>query len=121
MKTSVSRPCVDRSLLFLLFLVLLSSSQIWPQERISADSRRTTPGGVTFIAPAGWSIGTRASFLLLQPPEPDSHVAIMDIRGDVRAADAATAVAAAWAAYRPNAKRPLKTPYPSPHAMVGTN
>ena len=48
--------------------------------------------------------------MVLDPPEPDSHVAIVD----VPAADAAAAVAAAWAVYRPEAKRPIKLATPSP-------
>src|SRR5262249_48467378 len=49
------------------------------------------------------------SSVVLEPPEPDSHVAIVD----TRASDAAAAVAAAWAAYRPQAKRPLKLATPN--------
>jgi CubicO group peptidase (beta-lactamase class C family) len=79
-------------------------------ERLAADAKRATPGGATFTAPGGWSIRERASCVVLDAPEPDSHVAIVD----VRAQDASTAVAAAWAAYRPDAKRPLKLSTPSP-------
>ena len=42
--------------------------------------------------------------LVLEPPETDSHLAIVD----VRAVDAAAAVTAAWSAYRPDFKRPVK-------------
>jgi CubicO group peptidase (beta-lactamase class C family) len=79
-------------------------------ERLAADSQRTTPAGATFAAPGGWSISAGASSVVLEPQERDSHVAIVD----VRAADAAAAVAAAWAAYRPDMKRPLKLATPSP-------
>lgn len=48
--------------------------------------------------------------MVLQPPETDTQVAIVDIR----AKDADAAVAAAWAAYRPNAKRPLRLATSSP-------
>lgn len=79
-------------------------------EKLAADTPRTTSGGATFTAPAGWSINTRESLVVLNPPEPDSHVAIVDVPG----ADAAAAVAAAWKAYSPNMKRPLKIAIPAP-------
>ncbi len=79
-------------------------------ERLSADTRRAAPGGATFTAPGGWSIVVGASAAVLDAPERDSHVAIVD----VHASDASAAVAGAWAAYRPDAKRPLKLATPSP-------
>src|SRR5438105_3769217 len=79
-------------------------------ERLTADTQRATPAGATFTVPSGWSITTGASLVVLEPPEPDTHVAVVD----VRAADAAAAVAAAWQAYRPEAQRPLKLAVPIP-------
>jgi CubicO group peptidase (beta-lactamase class C family) len=58
----------------------------------------------------GWSISSGASSAILEAPENDTHVAVVD----VRASDAAAAVAAAWAIYRPESKRPLKLATPSP-------
>ena len=77
---------------------------------LAADSQRSTPAGATFTAPGGWSINAGASSVVLEAPEQDSRLAIVD----VRAADAEAAVAAAWAAYRPAAKRPLKLATPTP-------
>jgi CubicO group peptidase (beta-lactamase class C family) len=77
-------------------------------ELVKEDSSRATPAGVTFRVPAGWTITTRPTMVVLDPPEPDSHVAIVD----VRAADAEGAVAAAWTAYKPGFKRPLKLTLP---------
>jgi len=48
--------------------------------------------------------------VILTPPESDTHIAIVDSQ----AADAAAAVAAGWAAYKPEAKRPLKLVTPRP-------
>ncbi|MBV9034474.1 MAG: beta-lactamase family protein [Acidobacteriaceae bacterium] len=79
-------------------------------ELVTADSPRTTPGGATFVAPAGWSVVSEASSTTLQPPEPGTHIVIFD----VHAADAAAAVANAWASYRPDMKRPLKLSTPVP-------
>jgi CubicO group peptidase (beta-lactamase class C family) len=79
-------------------------------ERIAAQADRTTPAGATYTAPAGWSIRSAPSMVVLEPPETDSHLAIVD----VKAADAAAAVLAAWAAYRPDFKRPVKLMNPIP-------
>ena len=46
--------------------------------------------------------------VLLEPPESDSHLAIID----VDASEADLAVAAAWAAYRPTPTQPLKRAFP---------
>lgn len=79
-------------------------------EKIGADTPRTTAEGNTFIAPAGWTLTTRGALVVLEPPEGDSHIALFD----VRAKDADAAVAAAWAAYKPDFKWPLKLATPAP-------
>ena len=79
-------------------------------ERLAADTPRVTPGGATFTAPSGWSIVTGKNLVILEPPETDSHVAIVD----GQAPDAAAAVAAAWAAYKSDFKRPLRLATPQP-------
>jgi 3-mercaptopyruvate sulfurtransferase SseA/CubicO group peptidase (beta-lactamase class C family) len=77
-------------------------------ERVAADAPRVTPAGTTFTVPAGWTIAVRGSIVALDPPEPDSHLALVD----VQAKDADAAVAAAWAAFKPEFKRPLKIALP---------
>ena len=79
-------------------------------ELLTSDTPRTTPGGATFTVPTGWSIVTGKNLVVLGPPETDTHIAIVDSQG----ADASAAVAAAWAAYKPEAKRPLKLVTPRP-------
>src|SRR2546428_12381099 len=79
-------------------------------ERLAADTPRVTPAGATFTVPTGWSIATGKNLVILEPPETDTHIAIVDSQ----AADAAAAVAAGWAAYKPEAKRPLKLVTPRP-------
>lgn len=79
-------------------------------EHVSSDSPRSTPGGATFTVPAGWSIASGENLVIVQPPESDTHIAIFD----ASAADAKTAVQAAWEAYKPEAKRPLKLVTPRP-------
>jgi CubicO group peptidase (beta-lactamase class C family) len=77
-------------------------------ERVREDSSRATPAGATFTVPAGWTLTTKVAMVVLDPPEADSHVVIVD----VKAKDAADAVAAGWTAYRPDFKRPLKIALP---------
>jgi CubicO group peptidase (beta-lactamase class C family) len=79
-------------------------------ERVAADTPRVTPGGATFQVPGGWSIVTAKDIVLLEPPETDTHIAIVDSE----TADAKAAVEAAWAAYKPDAHRPLKLVTPRP-------
>ncbi len=77
-------------------------------ELVKEDSSRATPAGVTFRVPAGWRVMSKSAMVVLEPPESDSHVAIVD----VKAPDAEAAVAAAWTAYKPSFKRPLKIALP---------
>jgi len=79
-------------------------------ERLTSDTPRVTAAGATFTVPAGWAIVFGKDLVVLEPPESDTHVAIVD----TDAADARAAVAAAWAAYKPEAKRPLKLVTPRP-------
>ena len=79
-------------------------------ERVSTDTPRVTPGGAKFTIPSGWSIATGKNLVILEPPEPDTHIAIVD----APAADATSAVTAAWSAFKPDSKRPLKLVTPRP-------
>src|ERR1700680_1734112 len=79
-------------------------------ERVTADTPRVTSAGATFKVTAGGSIETGKDFVILTPPETDTHIAIVDSQG----ADAKAAVAAAWAAYKPDSKRPIKLVTPRP-------
>src|SRR5437588_5550817 len=93
-----------------LFLAIIALAQPQSPERLATDAKRSTPAGATYSAPAGWSIRSGPSMVVLEPPEPDSHLAILD----VHAADANAAVIAAWAIYRPDFKRPVKLMTPAP-------
>lgn len=77
-------------------------------EKVEKDTPRSTPAGTTFTVPSGWTMTTKGSTVVLDPPEPDTHVAIVD----VKAKDADAAVAAGWAAYKPGFSRPLKVSMP---------
>ncbi len=77
---------------------------------LSEDAPSTTVAGNTFIAPRGWSIEVRGKATILEAPEGGSWIAIVD----VAAKTGKEALAAAWAAYRPDAAWPLKATTPSP-------
>ncbi len=87
---------------------ILASPASATEALLSADTPLATTGGATFTAPTGWHVTSTANKSVLEPPEADSHLVILDIH----AADAAGAVAAGWAAYRPDANRPLKIATP---------
>ena len=96
--------CACASVAVLLCGLSLAVNAQQPPSRISADTRLATPGGASFTAPAGWSVRSTDAMVVLQTPEPDSHVVVID----VQATDADAAVAAAWKVYKADAKRPLK-------------
>ena len=73
---------------------------------LPADTPKTTPAGTQFIAPAGWTMQVRPPVVVLDPPEGGSHIVLVDVTS---AKDADAAVAAAWAAYAPPKRWPLKT------------
>jgi CubicO group peptidase (beta-lactamase class C family) len=97
-----------RAVALALFSFLALPVFAQPPEKLDKDTPRTTPGGTTFTLPAGWMMSTNGAMRLLGPPETDTHVAIMD----VKAINSDSAVAAAWAAYKPGFKRPLKIALP---------
>src|SRR5215471_13277911 len=79
-------------------------------EKLTADTPKATVEGNTFIAPAGWGFVVRGRATILESPEGDSRLALID----VQAKDADSAVAAAWDAYGSGKKWPLKVVTNSP-------
>src|SRR6516165_12504510 len=77
---------------------------------LSADTPKTTVLGNNFIAPKDWSIQVRGPATILQAPEGDSWIALIDVQG----ANADEALAAAWRAYKPDAKWPVKVTHDLP-------
>ena len=69
---------------------------------VAADTPEKTAAGVAFTLARGWSLEHSPSVSLLEPPESDTRVAVVDVDA---AADAKTAAAKAWALYRPEAHR----------------
>lgn len=73
-------------------------------ERLAADTAKTTVLGNAFIAPIGWSIRVHGPATILEAPEGDSWIALVDIQ----AGTAEDALSAAWKAYKSDAKWPIK-------------
>jgi len=93
--------------ILLLVCVVLGSANVRAQERpvpLAADTPETTVLGSTFIAPAGWTVTVKGPATVVEAPEGDSRMVLVD----TPAKDADAALAAAWAAYKPDAKWPLK-------------
>lgn len=86
-----------------LVILALLAAPARAQQPLTADTAATTEAGASFTAPAEWRLTERGALRLLEPPEGDSHLAVVD----VEAADAASALAAGWAAYRSGANRRL--------------
>ncbi len=84
---------------------------------LNEDSPSTTVGGASFVAPAGWTLQVKGPGTILTPPEPDSHLALVDVKGST----ADEAVAAAWAAYRPSHSWPLQVATDGPDKDGWTN
>ncbi len=98
-----------------LVLALLVSSPALglgqaPPAPLAADTPSSTVAGNTFIAPAGWTVSVKGPATILSAPEGDSWIALVD----VEAKDADAAVAAAWAAYKPDHRWPLKVANDAP-------
>jgi CubicO group peptidase (beta-lactamase class C family) len=82
-----------------------------PPEQLAADTPKTTTAGNTFLAPVGWSLTVRGPATILEAPEGGSYIALVDL---AEPKDVDAAVAAAFAAYKPDlAKRPLKVKTPA--------
>jgi CubicO group peptidase (beta-lactamase class C family) len=102
------RPVFAILVLTLLLPVVARAAETAAPETIGKDSPKATPAGATFTAPAGWTMTTKGPSVVLDAPEGDTHLVIVD----VTAKDADAAVAAGWAAYKPDFKRPLKISLP---------
>jgi CubicO group peptidase (beta-lactamase class C family) len=100
-----------RSLILVLSLFYALGAMAQKPERIAADTPMTTVAGNTFVAPADWSVVVKGPATILEAPEGGSYIALVDVSTkDAATADAA--VASAWAAYKPDAKWPLKVTTP---------
>lgn len=109
-----------RAAAFLAGLCLAAAPLLQPataSEPTAADTPTKTVEGNSFIAPAGWTVSTRGAATIIEAPEGGSYIAFVD----VRAPDADAALAAAWKAYRPDAKPTLKVATDAPDRDGWTN
>ena len=75
---------------------------------LAGNTASKTPAGATFTAPAGWTLRSGANDVVMEAPEGNASVAIVD----TSAPNAEGALAEAWKAYRPGATRPVKVTTP---------
>lgn len=94
-------------------LALAFSFNLWAQapssgtpgsDRLAADTPKTTVLGNSFIAPKDWSFRVKGPASILEAPERDSWIALVDVSAN----KSEEALAAAWRAYKPEAKWPVK-------------
>ena len=78
-------------------------------ERLTADTPKSTVLGNTFVAPADWKIAVRGPATILEAPEGDSWIVLVD----VHAKDGDAALTAGWAAYK-EIKWPVKVATDAP-------
>ena len=50
------------------------------REHLTADTPKQTVGGATFVAPADWTVAVRGPATILEAPEGDSRLALVDVR-----------------------------------------
>ena len=72
--------------------------------RLPADTPKATALGNAFMAPKDWSLGVKGAATILEAPEGNSWIALVDVRAN----NAEQALAAAWKVYKPEAKWPVK-------------
>ncbi|MFL6245121.1 MAG: serine hydrolase domain-containing protein [Thermoanaerobaculia bacterium] len=100
--------CAMHKLAKLFVIALLIATPVLaqsaaPAEVLAADTPRTTVEGNKFIAPAGWSVSVRDRATIIEAPEGNSRIALIDVKAE----DADSAVAAAWKQYGVEPKWPL--------------
>ena len=74
-------------------------------ESVAADTPRTTSAGHTFTQPAGWTLFPDGAARVLEGPEKDVKLALVDVP---HATDAADAVKQAWPVLDPKFARPVR-------------
>jgi len=74
------------------------------KEVMAADTPRTTMTGNGFVVPAGWTVWVSGPATVVEAPEGDSRIALID----VKAKDAAAAVELGWAVYKPDKTWPVE-------------
>jgi hypothetical protein len=63
-----------------LAILALLGAPVRAQQHLTADTAITTAAGASFTAPADWRLTESAALRLLEPPEGDSHLAVVDVQ-----------------------------------------
>ncbi len=84
---------------------LRPDSDLPKAEVIAADSPRATAAGTTFTAPANWTLHANGASRILDSPDKDLRIAIVDVP---QGTDADDAVKRAWPALNPAFNRPVR-------------
>ena len=50
-----------------------------PKETVAVDTPRTTVAGNAFVVPAGWSVRVKGQATIVEAPEADSWIALVDV------------------------------------------
>jgi CubicO group peptidase (beta-lactamase class C family) len=107
----IRRAVFARAALPLAFLfIACGKTPPAPVTPAAQGTPKTTVMGNKFVAPTDWVVAVRGLATIVTPPEGNSAIALVD----VGAPSADSAVAAAWAAYNPQARWPLKVVNPKP-------
>src|ERR1700722_12453506 len=93
---------MKRLIVFCVFLMAATGASA---QSLASDNPSKTPAPATFAVPEGWAQHTQGPVAILDPPETDLHLAIVDV---AQARDAKSAAAAAWELYRAGASHPFK-------------
>jgi hypothetical protein len=89
----------------LLALVLVLAASAALAQTPSPPAQGHTAAGASFTIPPGWTQHTSPSVIILDAPENDAHLAIVDV---AQAADGKAAAASAWRLYRGGESHPFK-------------
>jgi CubicO group peptidase (beta-lactamase class C family) len=78
--------------------------------KFDTDTPRTTVAGNSFVVPTGWSVWVDGPATIVEAPEGDSRIALVD----VTAKSADEALELAWAAYKPDRTWKIEAQLPVP-------
>jgi len=92
-------------------LVPAAMAQTPPSAAPASAQESRTPAGASFSIPPGWTQQVSGGLVVLNPPESDTRLAIVDVP---QAADAKAAIAAGWKVYRGGESHAFKLLTPLP-------
>lgn len=82
-----------------------ASKEASTTKQLDADTPMKTGSGAAFEAPKGWFVTTRGSVIVLDDPERDLSLFLVEVKGE---ADAGKAIEASWRKVKPDFSRTIK-------------